>query len=79
MVTFIGATGCAIILAFFILNETHIIDRDSVYYDLGNLIGALLLGTYAYLLGSTPFLVLNGVWALFSFKEVVSDLRKSNG
>ncbi len=75
METAIGAIGAGIILTFFILNETHKISADSMWYDLGNFLGSSLLVLYAYLLGSIPFLILNAVWAVFSLKEVISDLR----
>ena len=76
MITIIGATGAGIILIFFILNELHKISNDNVWYDLGNFFGSFLLVIYAYLLGSIPFLILNGVWAAFSIKEIISDLRR---
>lgn len=78
MITAIGATGAAIILIFFILNELHKISNDSLWYDVGNFLGSFLLLVYAYLLGSIPFLILNTVWAAFSLKEIISDLKRTS-
>lgn len=74
--TLIGIFGAAIILIFFILNESHKISADSFSYDLWNLIGSILLCIYAYLLSSWPFLILNLVWAAFSLKDVIRDIKK---
>ena len=72
MITTIGALGSAILLMYFILDETHKVNSDSVSYNLGNLCGATLLLIYAYLLGSIPFMVLNAVWAAFALKKLLS-------
>ncbi len=73
MVTFIGISGASIILVFFLLNQFHKIDRDSIWYDIGNFIGSGLLVIYAYLISSIPFLILNAVWAIASLRDVFSD------
>ncbi len=75
MIIFIGTAGASIILVFFLLNQFHKIDRDSVWYDIGNFIGSGLLVIYAYLLPSIPFLILNAVWALVSLREIFSDAK----
>ncbi|MDH5442347.1 MAG: hypothetical protein OEX08_01965 [Candidatus Nomurabacteria bacterium] len=71
MQTIIGATGATIILIFFLLNQTNIIKKESVWYDLGNAIGAGIMIWYSILLWSVPFLILNIVWAAFSACDVV--------
>ncbi len=76
MVVFIGTSGAFIILVFFLLNQFHKIDRDSIWYDLGNFIGSGLLVVYAYLISSIPFLVLNAVWALVSLRDIFSDAKR---
>jgi hypothetical protein len=63
----IGVIGMVCILAAFIMDEIGTnINRDSKVYQLVNLVGALLLTYYAYVLGSFPFLGLNVVWAFFA-------------
>ncbi len=74
--TIIGVVGALIILAAFFLNETHRISEDSFVYDGMNLAGSLLLIEYAFVLGSLPFLILNGVWFLVSLRDVITDLKK---
>ncbi len=71
----IGISGAAIILIFFLLNQTHKISSDSLSYDIANFIGALLLLIYAVLLSSLPFAILNGVWALVSLRDIFFDLK----
>ncbi|MCL9971926.1 MAG: hypothetical protein NBV63_00770 [Candidatus Pacebacteria bacterium] len=74
--TLIGVVGAGIILVFFVLNQTKVLDIDNFWYDLGNTVGSGLLVYYAVLLGSIPFIILNVVWMLFSLKDVVQSLRK---
>jgi len=76
MVTLIGTAGASIILIFFLLNQFHRIDRDSIWYDIGNFIGSALLVLYAYLLSSVPFLILNAVWAFVSLKDIFTDAKR---
>ena len=72
----IGTTGAAIILIFFVLNELHKVDRDSLIYDLGNLIGGGLLLSYAIMISSWPFAVLNVAWTLVALRDAIMGLAK---
>lgn len=74
--TIIGASGAGIILIFFLLNQFKIVSIDNIWYDSGNAVGSGVLIVYAYLLDSVPFLVLNVIWFLFSFKDVVIYFSK---
>lgn len=74
--TIIGASGAGIILLFFLLNQFKILSVDNVWYDLANTAGSALLIVYSFLLDSIPFLVLNIVWFLFSFKDVIVYFTK---
>lgn len=74
MITIIGSLGATIILIFFLLNQFHKISIDSIWYDVFNFLGSLLLVIYAYLLSSWPFFVLNIIWATFSLKDIFTDL-----
>jgi hypothetical protein len=73
-VTLIGATGAGLILIAFILNQSGRWNQESIWYDGVNVVGGLLLVLYAYLLGSWPFLVLNGVWTLVALRDVCAYL-----
>ena len=72
----IGIIGAAIILICFLLNQFHKLNRDSFIYDFCNLIGSTILIYYAYLIWSVPFMVLNGVWAVVSLKDVIMPKKK---
>ena len=76
LVTILGIVGAVIILVFFLLNQFKLMSVDSVWYDAGNLIGSVILFAYAWLIGSVPFLIINGVWALFSLRDVVIDITR---
>lgn len=76
MTTFIGASGATLILIAFILEQTHRWKDTDLKYDVLNLIGSILLIVYALMLGSYPFLVLNGVWALVSLRDVLVDMKR---
>jgi len=71
IIQLIGICGAGIILIFFGLNQFGRLTSGSLVYDLGNAIGGTLLVVFAYLTDSMPFLVLNSVWAIVSWKDVV--------
>ena len=72
--TLIGVIGALLILVCFVGNELNKLDKHSVWYDAGNIIGSILLLIYAYLLHSWPFLVLNIVWALVALRDLLQTL-----
>jgi hypothetical protein len=72
--TSLGIVGALIILACFVANELNKLDRHSLGYDTGNIVGSLLLVTYSYLIGSWPFLILNIVWALVALRDLSKTL-----
>lgn len=78
MTIIIGTLGALLVLVFFILEQLNVLKNSSLIYDAGNLIGSALLVTYAILLSSVPFAILNGIWALFSLKDVILDLKKTS-
>ena len=71
----LGIAGASLTLFAFFMEQAHRWKDESVVYDGCNFFGAALLVIYSYLLGSYPFLVLNGVWALISLRDLVRDLR----
>jgi hypothetical protein len=72
----IGIIGGSIILIAFLLNQIGKLKREFFIYDFLNFIGALLLSIYAYLIESYPFMVLNGIWTIFSLKDSITDILK---
>ncbi len=73
-----GIAGMFCILVGFFLVQSHRLSPDSLRYDVLNFIGSAMLVWYAWDGSSWPFLVLNGVWALYSLKDIVfSDFKKT--
>ena len=68
----IGIVGMLCILAAFYLLETHRWSSESIQYDLMNFIGSALLVINAWHGHAWPFLILNGIWALVSLRDVVA-------
>ena len=71
----LGILGMVCILYAFLMVQTHRWSQDDMKFDLVNLIGSALLLVYAVNGEMWPFVILNGVWALYSLKDVVKDLR----
>ncbi len=74
-VTLLGILGAGLILLAFVLNEFNIINKDNLSYDMLNFIGALILVIYAYLIESYPFMVLNLIWMLVSFRDLWKRMK----
>lgn len=74
--TVIGILGASLILIAFILEQFKIWKNDWLRYDAVNLIGSILLVWYGLMINGYPFVVLNGIWALVSLRDVIIDLRK---
>ena len=72
----IGISGMVLILFAFFMNQTNRWKNKDLSYDAVNLLGSLLLLIYALPPLSYPFIVLNGVWALVSLRDVITDLRR---
>lgn len=76
-VNIFGAVGAAVILTAFILNQLGKWDVSNFKFDLFNLAGSLLLLIYSISTSSTPFILTNTVWAIFSFRDVMTALLSS--
>jgi len=76
IIQIIGSVGAFLILVAFILNQTHKWSPQHFSYDFTNLVGSALLVWYAFLLKSTPFIILNLVWVVVSLRDVIQDLRR---
>jgi hypothetical protein len=72
--TLLGVLGALIILVCFVANEFNKLDKHSTLYDLGNVIGSLLLIYYAYLIASWPFILLNAVWGVVALRDLLKTL-----
>ena len=76
--TLIGVSGAAIILIAFVLSQVHLWGSNWLIYEFCNFIGSALLVWYAVLLGSVPFIILNGVWGVVSLWYVYVDLIRNS-
>lgn len=76
--TFIGTLGAFLILIAFILLQNKKWQEDYLIYDFTNFLGSALLVTYAVLLESLPFLILNGIWSAVSLRDCMIDLKKNS-
>ena len=71
----IGIFGASLILLAFLMNQVGKWKNDDLIYDFVNFLGALLLVVYGLLIGSYPFVVLNVVWTVFSFRDIIIDIK----
>ena len=75
MTTIIGIIGAGVVLIFFVLEQVNEVNNKNLWYGFGNFFGSVLLIIYAILLSSIPFMVLNTVWAIFSLRDIIVDLK----
>ena len=72
----LGIAGMGMILLGFLLINRHAVTADSLFYDALNFVGSSLLVISAIPDRAWPFIILNGVFALFSLKDLLfQDLR----
>jgi hypothetical protein len=74
----IGIVGMTCMLIGFFGVQSHRMNQDSLGYDVLNLIGGVLLVVYGVAGEVWPFVVLNGIWALTSLRDVIVDLRQKS-
>jgi hypothetical protein len=67
----IGFIGMCLILIAFLMDQMHKWNSDSIQYDGFNFVGSALMCYYAFFIPSYPFLGLNLIWALISFKDLI--------
>ncbi len=70
----IQLVGAVLILAGFVLSQTHRLDANSYCYLLLNLIGAVILAVLAFQGQRWGFVLLEGVWALVALVGLVMRL-----
>lgn len=73
----IGTIGATLILIAFVLNQLHVWKDRDLRYDIVNVLGGALLVTYAVLINSWPFAVLNSVWTLVSLRDVFLNFGRT--
>ena len=71
----LGFLGMALLLSAFLLNQLNVFSNDSYAYQVFNFIGAYILSYYAYVLGNTPFLILEFVWGSFALYQFMAHLK----
>ena len=67
----LGIVGMLLILVGFIQEQRGKLKRTNTAYDAINFIGGLLLVIYAVSGRAWPFVILNGVWTLYSFRDLI--------
>jgi hypothetical protein len=71
MTDLISGTGVFLILLAFLLQQLERIKAKSYTYLLLNFLGSLLACAGSVLLGSYPFIILEGIWAAVSLYGIV--------
>ncbi len=72
LIDFFGFSGMILLLSAFLLNQVNYFANNSVAYHVFNLLGAYILTYYAFVLGNTPFIILEFVWGSFSLYKLVT-------
>ena len=72
----LGFLGMALLLSAFLFNQLNIFSNDSLVYHVFNFVGAYILSYYAYVLGNTPFLILEFVWGSFALYQLLVTLTR---
>lgn len=73
----IGAFGAFLILIAFVMGQLHRWNDTYFVYDFLNGFGSALLVYYAVLGNSWPFIILNTVWGIVSFRGCYIDLKRN--
>jgi lipid-A-disaccharide synthase-like uncharacterized protein len=72
----LGILGMLLVLIGFLMLQRHKWTADDTAYDLVNFLGAGLLVVYAIPGRAWPFIILNGIYALYSLKELIVDVTQ---
>ena len=71
----IASIGVTILLIAFLLNLFKKLSAESMLYGLMNFVGAAVCGFASYLVEFYPFVVLEGVWAIFGLIFLLRNLK----
>jgi hypothetical protein len=72
----IGTLGLLFLLIGFISNAIKKLTQDQPAYLILNILGAGFLAYYAYTTDSIPFLILEGIWTVFSIYKLITVYKK---
>lgn len=72
----IGFAGVTILLVAFLLNLLKFLPQSSRIYIGLNLLGAALACTASILIHYTPFIILEGTWALVSLGALIGTFTR---
>lgn len=75
----VGALGVFLILFAYFLNIYKKVENTSKAYLLMNFVGAVLACISSILIGSVPFTILEGTWALISAFALFRLLKNNGG
>ncbi len=73
---FIGVLGAAMIMTAFFLRNMGSLEKETLYDESLNLLGATLLIIYAWDLQAWPFFVLNAIIAVWSAKVLLEKVAQ---
>ncbi len=71
----VGSTGVLLLLLAFFLNLFKILMPDTKTYTILNVVGAGLSCYASVLINYTPFVILEGTWALVAFAGLIRLLK----
>jgi hypothetical protein len=71
-IDFLGLIGSGLILFSFYRNSIGRWTGKSLWYELDNLAGAILMSLYALSKGAYISIFMNGVWAIVAFRGISS-------
>ena len=72
----LGFVGMGLLLSAFLFNQLNIFPNDSLAYHVFNFVGAYILSYYAFVLGNTPFLILEFLWGSFALYQFFVTLNR---
>jgi hypothetical protein len=73
----LGSAGVLLLLLAFVLNLLRVLTESSALYLGMNLVGAGLAAVYAFTTGSTPFVILESVWAVAALVRLLQGRKKA--
>lgn len=71
----VGFLGLTLLLSSFVLSQVKVMSNEALIYHIFNFAGGYILTYYAYVLGNTPFIILEFVWGSFSLYRIIAYLR----
>ncbi|WP_298539389.1 hypothetical protein [uncultured Aquimarina sp.] len=69
--TIIGSLGVSLLLIAYLLLQLRKIENTDLLYAVFNFSGAAMAMWSSYLIGFLPFMILEGIWTLVSFRMIL--------